>query len=178
MSQPISGKLVDGLFRKVLATDVTAELRESLLTVGLDLSAPTLEPQYPRTVWYRAIESTAQTIFAAEQPERQLRRLGLHVIASLQTRQIVKSTWISMARLLGPRRALRQVADHLDHSPVKLAITEKTKTQFEIVVEELEQTEFLAGLLEGTIGMLGGKEVRAVVIGPTGNSTVFSATWR
>ena len=176
--KPISGKLVDGFFRKVLAGDITPDLRGTLGTLGLDLTQPTLSAEYPRALWYQAVAATAAALYHAQAPEQQLRHLGLHVISALQSKHIVKGAWITMARLAGPRRSLRQAADHLDHSPVKLSLHEKSRTEFEIVVEDLEQSEFLAGLLHGAITMLGGKHPHVDIVGPRGHSMVFSATWR
>jgi uncharacterized protein (TIGR02265 family) len=178
MKKPISGKLVDGLFRRVLAGDVTVDLKGTLAMLGLDLSPARLEPEYPRALWYEAVAATAKALYGNQAPEQQLRHLGLHVIDSLQRRHIVKGPWIAMARLAGPRRALRQATEYLDHSPVKLVLNERSKTEFEIVVEDHEQPEFLAGLLEGAITLLGGKHTHVVVAGQRGHSTVFSATWR
>jgi uncharacterized protein (TIGR02265 family) len=176
MTNPIPGKMIDGVFRRVLAGEVNAALSAQLADIGLDLTLPTLAPTYPRETWYLAISHTATSLFPADTIP--LRRLGRHVIEALERKQLIKGPWVSMARLLGPRRALRQAAERLDNNVVKLTIAEKSKTEFEIVAEEMEQAEFLAGLLEASIGMLGGRESRTTIIGPRGNAMVFSATWR
>jgi uncharacterized protein (TIGR02265 family) len=176
MSTPIPGKLVDGVFRRVLAGEVSAELSAQLVAIGIDLSLPALAPAYPRETWYLAISHTATSLFPTDVTP--LRRLGRHIIEALERKQLIKGPWVGMAKLLGPRRALRQAADRLDNSVVKLSIAEKSKNEFEIVAEETEQAEFLAGLLEASIGMLGGRESRTTIIGLRGNAMVFSARWR
>jgi uncharacterized protein (TIGR02265 family) len=171
----LPGKLFDGVFRRVLGDQLSAELRARLAADGLDLDA--LRPKYPRSVWYGAVSRTAADLFPGEAAAGQ-RRLGQHVIALLQQRNLIKGAWLGVAKLAGPRRALRQAADHVEHSPIHLTIVEKAKTEFEILVDELEQPEFLAGLLEGAIGMLGGRDAKAIVQGPRGALMVLSATWR
>ncbi|MGV3624966.1 MAG: DUF2378 family protein [Archangium sp.] len=173
----IPGKLVEGLFNKVLAPDVSPALKTQLAEAGVDLSAPP-PPTYSRATWYRAIELTAASVFPSDAPPEQLRKLGSHIIESLQTRGIIKGAWLSMARLMGPRRALRQAMDFLDRSPVKLEITERSKTEFEIYVDDPEQPEFLAGLLQRAITLLGGKDAAVSPLLPRPGASVFRATWR
>ncbi len=176
MTTPIPGKMIDGVFRRVLAGEVSDELSAQLAAIGLDLAQPTLEPVYPRQTWYLAIGHTATALYPTDAVP--LRRLGRHIIEALERKQLIRGPWVGMAKLLGPRRALKQAAERLDNGVVKLSIAEKSRNEFEILAEETEQVEFLAGLLEASIGMLGGRDSRTTVIGSRGNATVFSATWR
>ena len=173
----IPGKMVQGLFKRVLAPDLTPELIAQLAAVGIDLSVPP-PAAYPRSAWYQAIALTAKTLFHEHPEPAQLRKFGGHIIQSLQTRDIIKSTWLTMARFAGPRRALKQAMDFTDRSPVKLTITELSKTEFEISVDDKEQPDFLAGLLESAIHMLGGKQPKVHLKGPQGEANLFTATWR
>lgn len=173
----IPGKLVESVFNRVLAPDVTPALKAQLAAVGVDLSGP-MQLNYPRTAWYLAIELTAKTLYPEEPLPAQLRKLGSHIISSLQTRQIIKGAWLTMAKLMGPRRALKQAMDFSDRSPVKITITERSKSEFEILVDDAEQPEFLAGLLETAIGMLGGKNPGVSLEGTREGSSLFRATWR
>ncbi len=173
----IPGKLVEGLFKKVLAADVSPALMAQLAEAGVNLSAP-LPDSLPRAAWYRAISLTAQTLFPNDAPQAQLKKLGHHVMEALQSRGIIKGPWLSMARLMGPRRSLRQAMDFLDRSPVKLEITERSKTEFEIFVDDPEQPEFLAGLLQSAIGVLGGKDAAVSQLPPQPGASLFRATWR
>jgi uncharacterized protein (TIGR02265 family) len=173
----IPGKLVGGVFKRVLAPDLTPELIKKLASIGVDLSAP-LEPTYARTTWYLAVELTAKTLYPADELSVQLRRLGAHIIGCLQSREIIKGTWLTMARLMGPRRALKQAMDFTDRSPVKVTITERAKNEFGIAVDDTEQTDFLAGLLEAAIAMLGGKGAEVSLEATREGSSHFRATWR
>ncbi|MDP1825714.1 MAG: DUF2378 family protein [Archangium sp.] len=173
----IPGKLVEGVFKRVLAADLTPELITKLASVGVDVSGP-MEPTYPRTTWYLAVELTAKTLFPEDGLPVQLRRLGGHIISCLQSRGIIKGAWLSMARLMGPRRALKQAMDFTDRSPVKVAITERAKNEFSISVDDTEQPDFLAGLLESAIAMLGGKAPEVSLEATRDGSCHFRATWR
>ncbi len=173
----IPGKLVEAVFKRVLAPDLTPELTAQLASVGVDLSGP-MEANYPRPTWYLAIELTAKALYPNDALPVQLRKLGGHLITSLQSRQIIKGAWLTMARLAGPRRALKQAMDFTDRSPVKLTITERSKTEFEIAVDDTEQPDFLAGLLEAAITMLGGKSAGVTLEGALESSAQFRATWR
>jgi len=176
-TRAIPGKLVEGVFRRALAGDLTPALLQKLASIGVDLSVP-LQAAYPRPTWYRAIELTAAALFADDTPDEQLRKLGQHIMRSLEERQIIKGPWLSMAKLLGPRRALKQAADFVQGGPLKLTLAEKGKHELEIFVEEGEQPAFLAGVLEGTIALLGGKEPAAEVAARTEAGTTFLARWR
>lgn len=176
-TRAIPGKLVEGVFRRALVGDLTPSLLEQLAAIGVDLSVP-LEPAYPRPTWYRAIELTAAALYASDTPDMQLRRLGQHIIRSLKERDVIKGPWLSMARLLGPRRALKQAADFAQGGPLKLTLVEKGKQEMEIFVEEGEQPELLAGILEGTIALLGGKDPDAQVGERSPAGTTFLTRWR
>lgn len=176
-TRAIPGKLVEGVFRKALAADLTPVLIVQLAEIGVDVSVP-LKPAYPRATWYRAIELTAAALYAGHPREVQLRRLGQHIMQALKDRDLLKGPWLSMARLMGPRRALKQAADFAQGGPLKLTLVEKGKHEMEIHVEEGEQPELLAGLLEGTIALLGGKEPSTEVGARTAGGTTFVARWR
>ena len=173
----IPGKLVEAVFKRVLGPDLTPELLTQLATIGVDVSGP-METSYPRTAWYLAIELTSKALYPEDPLSIQLRKLGGHIIASLISRQIIKGPWLTMAKLMGPRRSLKQAMDFTERSPVKLNITERSKTEFVISVDDTEQPDFLAGLLEAAIAMLGGKAAAVSLENTREGSSHFLATWR
>jgi uncharacterized protein (TIGR02265 family) len=61
---------------------------------------------------------------------------------------------------------------------VKISLTERSKTEFAITADETEQPDFLAGLLEAAIAMLGGKAPEVSLEGTREGSSHFRATWR
>lgn len=174
---PIPGKLVDGVFRRVLAPDLSAELKLQLAQLGIDLSHPG-HHEYPRATWYQAVDATAAALYPQLAGPEQLHRFGRHVIDALQARGIVKGAWLTMAKMLGPKRSLKQAAEHSDrYSPVKLEIHEKPGRAVEIHVHEDRQLEFLSGLLEGLLHALGGKAAKVHVQSRDGQRAVLAASW-
>jgi uncharacterized protein (TIGR02265 family) len=175
----IPGHLVERVFQKVLAGDITPALADALKAEGLDLSEPIAE-SYPRTTWFRAIELTSAAMYpSAGSAGQQQRQLGGHIITSLQSKNLIKGPWLTMAKLLGPRRAIKQAADFgAEHSPISLEVKEKGSKELEVTIDGGQQNEFLAGLLEALVGALGGKDARVATLLATNSCAVFSATWR
>lgn len=174
----VPGKLVKGVFQRALFPDLSADLITALAGAGLDLSIP-LQEAYPRPVWYRSIELTAESLFPELEAPGRLRSLGRHLIESLETRKLVKGPWLSMAKLMGPRRALKQAAEMgAQYSPIHLDVKERSAKELEVTVAEDQQPEFLAGLLEGLIDVLGGKGSQVRVESAANGRAVMAATWR
>ena len=173
----IPGKWVESVFRKVLVADLTPELVSQLAAVGVELSGPS-HLYYSKEVWYQAIELTAQALFPGQSLPEQLRRLGAHLIRTLESRRLIKGPWLTMARLMGPRRALKQAMDFVERSPVPLSLEERSKTEFDITAEETRQPEFLVGLLEATLEMLGAKSPQVTLKATSAGSSLLRASWR
>ncbi len=165
--------MFEGVFKRVLAADLTPALEQHLKAVGLDLTAPLL-PTYPRTVWHQAIDTTARELFPADVATEQLRKLGTHLVEALKSRGVIAAPVLAMARFAGPRRTLKQALEFLDRSPVQLTVSERSKTEFEVKADTTEQPEFLVGLLTATIELLGGKAAQVRALSPG----VFLASWK
>ena len=174
----IPGQWVKSVFQRVLFQDLSADLITALAGAGLDLSAQ-VEEAYPRPVWYRSIELTADSLFPELAQEKRLRQLGRHIIQSLESRRLVKGPWLAMAKLMGPRRALKQAAElGASNNPIPLEVKERTSREVEITVEEDQQAEFLAGLLEGLVAALGGKSPHVKIESVANGHAVMAASWR
>lgn len=174
----VPGKLVKGVFQRVLFPELSAALITELAGAGLDLSIP-VKDAYPRPVWYRSIELTADSLFPEADASARLRHLGRHIIEELDARKLVKGPWLAMAKLMGPRRALKQAVEHgAQFSPIHLDVRERSPKELEITVAEDQQPEFLAGLLEGLVEILGGKAPHVKVLSTANGRAVMAATWR
>lgn len=180
MSDPatVPGKLVNSVFNKALGADLVLAVKEQLKTEGLDFDA--LPGRVAKPLWFRAIELTAASLYpTVSAPPEQQRQLGRHVVTALQSRGLLKGPWVTMAKFLGPRRAMKQAASlGPENSPVKMSVREVGSNALEITVDEGHKTEFLAGLLEALVGLLGGKDSRVATVSSSDTQTVFSATWR
>jgi uncharacterized protein (TIGR02265 family) len=173
----LPGKLIDGVFRRVLAGELSASLVDELRVLGIDVTAPAPDV-VPKETWYQAISLTAARLYPAEASQAE-RKLGRHLIAALQSRNLVKGPWLTMAKFLGPKRALKQAAEHADgFSPVPLRVVERSSKEVEVHADDGKQPDFLAGLLEGLIDALGGKEPSVVVASTSAERTMFVASWR
>ncbi len=173
----LPGKLVDGVFRKVLAQDMTPALTEVLKDNGLDLALST-PPEVDVAVWNQCIEATAQALFPEQ--DEPTRALGRHILASLESRGLVKGPWLSVARLMGPKRALRQAAQFVErdkNSPLKLQVRELASNVFEVTAHDAQQPSFLAGLLEGVVLGLKGKNAKAEIASLDASTAVFRLSW-
>lgn len=168
----LPGRLFAGVYGRLLKEDVTPALSESLAQSGLELHA--LKPAYPKSQWFSAAGLTAKALFPNDAPGEQLRKFGAHVIGALQSRGILKGPWLSMAKLLGPRRALKQAFEFADRSPVKVSLTERSKTEFEFFIDAAEQPEFFVGLLEAALVALGAKRPVVRALAQPGT---FLASW-
>ncbi len=174
-SSTIAGKLVDGVFRRVLADEISAPLAAQLLEAGLDVKVPSAH-QIDRAIWYRAVDLTSAALFPGTDG---LRKLGRHVIDSLQKKNLVKGPFLTMAKLIGVKRALKQAAEYSEaFSPVPLKLEDTGSKDVEIHAEEGQQVEFLAGLLEGLVIALGGKDVKVSVAETSANRSVFAVAWK
>lgn len=176
MTQPIPGKLVDGVFQRILGGALPEQLIEALKSAGLDVLQPS-PPQVSRDVWDKAIELTANQLFEGDALAQ--RKLGRHLLDTLVARNVLKGPWLSMARLLGPKRALKQAAERSEHySPVSLSLVDLGGKAVEVHAGDARQTDFLAGLLEGLVWALGGREVQVRVARATPDDVAYSVAWR
>jgi len=178
VSEPIPGRLVKAVFQRVLVSDLTPALVQKLHDLGIDVGAP-IADAYPRESWHGAIDVTAAALFPAAGPDAALRQLGSYIIETLQAKHLLKGPWLGMAKLLGPRRAIKQVADHAASlSPVPFSVVEHGKSDLEVRVDEERQPTFLAGLVEGMVTILGGRDAVAEVTSLAQGRTVMRVTWR
>ena len=173
----IPGRLVQVVYNKVLADDLSDPLVAALKEAGIDLRA--ISESYARQTWYRGIELAGAALYGSDAPEQQRHKLGRHLIECLQTRQLIRGPWLSMAKLMGPRRALRQAADFgATSSPVHFHIIDKGSRELEVVVEDDQQLEFLTGMLESLVQILGGRDPKVSVRSVAAARATFSLSWR
>ncbi len=172
----VPGKLFNGVFRRVLVDDLTPAMQAQLLAIGLDVSVP-LAGEHPKSLWQDSIDTTATALFASNASP--LRSLGRHIVVSLESRNLIKGPWLTMARLLGPKRALKQAAQNADAAfPISFDLKDVGSKEVEVTSSESEQTEFLAGLLEGLVTLLRGKDVAVSVASVEPAKAVFRIAWR
>src|SRR3954469_21895356 len=128
----VSGRLVAGLFQRGLAGSVTPELEAHLAAVGIELGK--LKASYPYDDWVRGLEITAGELFGGEVLSDGLRKLGSLVVATLKDAGVVKGPVLTMGKLMGPRRLLKQISGQNVRGAefLKVDVVEKSSRHLEL----------------------------------------------
>ena len=77
--QVLFSTAVESLYRQALKGRLSEVLKLRLRHAGLDLNRPLL-PAYPRRVWVRALELTAEELYPGLEREEAMARLGASFI--------------------------------------------------------------------------------------------------
>lgn len=164
----VNASVFKGIYEKALAGSVSAELEARLQDVGVDLAQ--LEAEYPHATWLRAMELTAQELFPGRPQDDALKKLGRRIVTGLKDQGVIKGPVLAMAKLMGPRRALKEVVSRsaADGSSIRMELVEHGARALTLKVDDGSIAELFAGALEPLIELLGGKRptVTARVHGP------------
>jgi uncharacterized protein (TIGR02265 family) len=173
----ISGKIVAGLFEKGLAGAVTPELEARLAAEGIELGK--LRDSYPYDTWVRGLETTASELYSGEVLSDALRKLGARVVKTLKDSGLVKSAYLTMGKLMGPKRVLMQ----LHNQPVRGAdflrfeVREKSSKHLEVQLNDGALGDFLAGAFEAVLEGLGAKRPKVQPKITTPERCVLDVIW-
>lgn len=173
----VSGKWVEGLFNKALGPSIDAELCKLLEAEGLELSRP-MHHAYPRASFVKWVTISARELFPGKEPQQALRLLGAKVVEDLRTSGELKGPFMTMAKFLGPRRVLRQLADFVGgQSSLRVKFEEKSKTEANIELNDGELADFVAGSLEVILGLLGARQAKVETNTTSPDRSVLSLRW-
>ncbi len=173
----VSGKWVEGLFNRALGPSIDHELSELLKAEGLELKRP-MQHSYPRERFVRWLTISARELFPGREQAEALRMLGAKCVEDLKTSGGIKSAVLTMAKVMGPRRVLRQLADYVQgQSSLRVKVEEQGKTAAQIELNDGELADFVAGSLEVLLGYLGARspKVDATTVSP--ERSVLSLRW-
>jgi uncharacterized protein (TIGR02265 family) len=173
----VSGKWVDGLFNRALGPSIDHELAELLRAEGLELKHP-LHHSYPRDQFVKWLTISARELFPGRELAEALRLLGVKVVEDLQASGNIKGPIVSMARLLGPRRVLKQLADYVQgQSSLRVKVSEKGRTSAHLELNDGELADFVAGSLQAILGLIGARapKVDAKAVSP--DRSVLELRW-
>jgi len=173
----VSGKWVHGLFNRALGPSIDAELSELLKAEGLELKRP-MQHSYPREKFVRWITISARELFPGKEQAEALRLLGGKAVEDLKSSGDLKSTVLTMAKFMGPRRVLKQLADYVQgQSTLRVKIEEQGKTAAQIELNDGELADFIAGSLEVLLSYIGARspKVDATTVAP--DRSVLSLRW-
>lgn len=157
--QVLFSTAVESLYRQALKGRLSEVLKLRLRHAGLDLNRPLL-PAYPRRVWVRALELTAEELYPGLPREEAMEQLGQAFIEGY-ARTLVGSAVMSMSRLLGPGRTLSRLARSLrtanNYSEARL--TAHAANRYALWLNEPADTEgFMEGALRAGLRMAGARE--------------------
>ena len=167
----VSGRLVAGLFEVGLARAVTPELEAHLAAEGIDLRK--LDASYPYDTWVRGLEVTASELYGGEVLSDSLRKLGARVVVTIREAGIVKGPMLTMGKLMGPKRVLKQISGQPVRGAdfLRVDIHEKNGKHVEVHLNDGALGDFVAGVLEAVVEVLGGRKPRVSALITTAGMT-------
>jgi uncharacterized protein (TIGR02265 family) len=173
----VSGRLVAGLFEKGLTGAVTPELRAHLEAEGIALQK--LAPSYPHATWIRGLEITASELYAGEVLSDGLRKLGARVVRNLKASGVIKGPFLTMGKLMGPKRVLKQISGQPVRGAefLRIEVHEKNGKHLEVHLNDGAIGDFLAGGLEAILEVLGGRNPRVQPLVTTPERCILDVTW-
>ncbi len=170
---------VEGLFLHALRGRLSRAAERRLREQGLDLSKKLL-PAYPIEQWRRYLEIAVVDLYPFLPRPEGYRRLG-HELVEGMGRTVLGRAMVGVARLLGPRRALRRI-DHTFHSAdnyVASRLTELSPTCCEVWINEvMEQPGYYQGILEACLQTAGARESRVEIVSREGSGATFRVEWQ
>lgn len=149
----------EGLYVRGLGPRVTPMLKEKMRTVGIDLDQ--MKPRYPREIWVRGLDVAARELYPRLPLAEAYRQLGDVAVSGIGNTLIGKAI-VSMAKMLGPRRAmyrLNQAFGSLNNF-MTVAVTEHGPTHFTLVINDAyDRPTYIMGALCAAMTMSGAKEI-------------------
>ena len=127
----------------------------------------------------RGLEVTAAELYQGEVLSDALRKLGVRVVMSLKEQGVLNGPLMTMGRVVGPRRVLKQMhgkpirgADFL-----RVEVVEKGKQHLEIHLNDGAIGDFLAGAFEAVLELLGGHRPRVQPLVTTPERCILELVW-
>lgn len=149
---------IEGMFIRGLGDAMTAELRDELKRLGIDLSKP-LRPAYPLPVWNAALSATVKMLFPELPEDEAACRLGEQMIAGYN-QTVVGKALLAMLRLIGPRRTLLRTRKNFrsGNNYSEVEVVELSPTDFRLTFNEPGMTRWMSqGLVLGGVRFAGAK---------------------
>jgi uncharacterized protein (TIGR02265 family) len=173
----VSGKWVEGLFNRALGPSIDQELGALLKAEGLELSRP-MQNSYPRERFVKWIMISARELFPDREQAQALRLLGAKVVEDLRSAGKIKGAVLGMAKLLGPRRVLKQLADYVQgQSSLRVKLEERGKSGAALELNDGELVDFLAGSLEVILPLIGARDAKVDATLVTPERSVLVVHW-
>lgn len=173
----VSGKWVEGLFNRALGPSINHELSAMLEAEGLHLSRP-MQHSYPRERFVTWVRIAARELFPGKEPALQLRALGGKVVEDLRAAGDIKGAVLTMAKFMGPRRVLRQLADYVQgQSSLRVKVEDSGRSGANIELNDGELADFVAGSLEVILPLIGARGAKVETTQTTPERSVLQLRW-
>ena len=173
----VSGKWVHGLFNRALGPSIDQELSAMLEAEGLELKRP-MHHSYPRERFVKWVTISARELFPDRTPDEQLRALGAKVVEDLRAAGDIKGPVLTMAKFLGPRRVLKQLADYVQgQSSLRVKVEDQGKTEAKLELNDGDLADFVAGSLEVILPMIGARGAQVDLTSKAQDRSVLQLRW-
>jgi uncharacterized protein (TIGR02265 family) len=173
----VSGKWVEGLFNRALGPSINTQLNALLKAEGLELSRP-FQSAYPREQFVTWIRISARELFPGEEQPTALRLLGAKVVEDMKAAGNIRGPFVAMAKLMGPRRVLRQLMQYVQgQSSLRVKLEDQGKTAARIELNDGELADFVAGSLESILQLIGARSPKVETHQLRPDLSVLSARW-
>jgi len=169
---------VEGLFLRGLGERVTPALKARLRAVGLDLDRR-LAATYPRDMWLQVLRVTIEELYPGVPLAEAYRKLG-EVVPSGIGKTLMGSAGLSVARLMGARRALPRIGDVFASANnfMRTKATLLSPTEVELWVSDTySQPTYLQGALEVATRLLNVKNVRVEILRVEDPACTYRIRW-
>lgn len=152
-SRQVSGKLVHGLWGRVLGGSLPPALVAELEAQGLDAKA--IDTSVPWSTFLAGAQKTAQVLYPGASDG--LERLAERVVQGVRAQ--IPGAVLTVGKLMGPKRVLEKAAaqELKGITWLKLQYQELGRKEVALTVNEPAATPFLLGALRGLLAQLGTK---------------------
>jgi uncharacterized protein (TIGR02265 family) len=177
--QLVFDNAVEGLFIHGLKGRLTPALKGKLRDLGVDLDRKLL-PAYERAVWAKALQVTADELFAGLPVEHAAREMG-YLVARGWDATMVGKAMIAFARVVGPKRTLERLTRSLGaaNTYVRAELVCYGEKEFELRCGGLDfSPHFMGGIVEGSLQLVRAQEPKVALLSSQGEKAVFQLSWR
>lgn len=159
---------------KILA--VSPATYETATKLGFNFKKP--ETAYQRKTWEQLLPLASQGLFPKVSRAEALRSLGRLTVEHYGT-GLVGSALFALLKLIGPMRAIHRTRRNFrtSNNYTECRITERSPREVLLWMNEIEFSDYTAGVLEAGIAAAGAKNVRVALQGVEGDGTNFLVTW-
>ncbi|MDX2015504.1 MAG: DUF2378 family protein [Myxococcaceae bacterium] len=177
MEKLVFSHSIEGYLRAVRPV-LDSALTEELQALGVDPTKPLL-PAYPVDVLRNALVVGARRLSPGKSDAEALVALGHRYVEGYGETMVGRALKTAI-RLIGPRRTLERLAKQFrtanNYSETK--VTHHGPGRSELWCNDVTHPSWYVGLVAGTLGVAGGKDVKVSLRSHDAAGAVFDVEWR